>query len=609
MLTKSVTLRAIKSFKAKYGLERADENVIATIHLMNTHGLDAPAALDQSSVGANDHGIDAWYYDLSGRQLFVYQSKLSDNKALAFRGLEDLERAEAWLSRVIVDGELETVPDNNPCLFNLYRTLAGARENLRKIQLSLISLLNANELEDNPEYTQFERTIVRSKLNAFIRKQPSGKLLFTASEYNLEGGLPASNKIYSISRFPSAQIDLRKTAYLDLAYVTLYSLVQLYRERGDVLFEKNVRLSLVGNKDAKQRLVNPVDNTLELITSGKLSPSIFPFYHVGVTVAASSSTAEDTNVLGVEAPSIINGCQTIVIANDYLKTLERRKNEDAIERFKQVKVIAKVVVGTSNEELKEITNANNRQNPIENWQLFSNEPIHIGIEDSLKDIGIFYERQEGKFATVMTKAAVAQHYHATNGTYIRVVDLGQLIALARRNLQWAAKPSEIFLNKENHDKIFDRSIPKYARDMVFTSNLYKAMKRGLHSYLKMPNYAESNAPFIFNKAIVRAHLFFLTLLHFYQNEKRRPVRGEFSMSLTKIASPRLVDEVQSFYRNLISKIRHWYTSESNSLKIEVSGRRMEKFFDNLATEAGIDAADGPIPFTASSIDWSEYQTG
>lgn len=372
-------------------------------------------------------------------------------------------------------------------------------------------------------------------------------------------------------------------------------------------FDKNVRLSLMGNKEARERLVNPMDNTLEMVTSGKLSPSIFPFYHIGVTIAASSSTAEDTGILNLEAPSIINGCQTIVIANDYFKRLERQKNEAGIGLFKQIKIIAKVVVGTTNDELKEITNSNNRQNPIENWQLFSNEPIHVEIEATLKDIGVFYERQKGKFDSVMKNADNAKHYYATNGTYVRVVDLGQIIAMARQSLQWAAKPSEIFLNKDNHDKIFDRSIPKYPRDIMFVSNLFKAMKRGLNKYLELPTHANSNAPVIFRKPIVRTHVYNLVLLHFYQNDNRWSARNDFSVSLSKIASPRLVDEVQIFYQKIVTKIKNWYTDESKGLTVEISKRKMDGFFGGLATELGVDAVEGVMPFSATSIDWAKYR--
>jgi hypothetical protein len=388
--------------------------------------------------------------------------------------------------------------------------------------------------------------------------------------------------------------------------VTLYSLVELYRQRGDILFDKNVRLSIMSNKEARERLLNPMENTLTLITSGRVSPNIFPFYHIGVTIAASSSTAEDTNILNLEAPSIINGCQTIVISNEYLKKLERKKDEAPIALFKQIKVIAKVVVGTTNEELKEITNSNNRQNPIENWQLFSNEPIHIEIEATLKDVGVFYERQKGKFDSVMKNADNAKHYYATNGTNVKVVDLGQIIALSRQSLQWAAKPSEIFLNRENHAKLFDHSIPRYPRDIVFISNLFKAMKRGLNTYLDLPTHANSSAPAIFKKPIVRAHVYYLALLYFYQSDNKGSVRSDFSSSLNKIASPKLVDEVHIFYQKIVTKIKNWYIDESREFGREISKAKMSAYFANLATELGVDP-EGVVPFSATSIDWGEYQ--
>ena len=185
------------------------------------------------------------------------------------------------------------------------------------------------------------------------------------------------------------------------------------------------------------------------------------------------------------------------------------------------------MIGTTTDELREITNANNRQNPIEDWQLFCNEPIHVEIEAALKDCGVFYERQKGKFASVMKNPENARHYYGTNGTFIQVTELAQLIALAIHNLDWAAKPGDIFENKDNHDKIFDRSIPRFTRDIVFVWNLYKAMKRGLNTYLEIPVHANSNAPVIFKKQILRAHVFYLALLHFYQSDRRQSNASRF----------------------------------------------------------------------------------
>lgn len=602
MLEKEHCMKAIKAFRAKHGLDAPDENVIAALHLMNAHGMDVHAALDQSSRSGNDQGIDAWFFKDTSKELFIYQSKLTESKARALKGLDDLGRGRTWLENVIVRGSVQSVPSDNHCLFNLYTAAASVGSQLRKIHFVLLSLFDENELEDSREYRDFESQAVRSSLNELIRVQ-GGKVCLRISEYNLEQGIPERVKVYPIEKIPNARIELRKNAHLDLAYVTLHSLVELYRQRGDVLFDKNVRLSLIGNKDARDRLVHPMDETLDLITSGKMSPSIFAFYHIGVTVAAAASAPEENNLLNLEAPNVINGCQTIVIVNEYLNSLEKQKNSVGIERFKQIKVICKVVVGMTGDEVKEITNSNNRQNPIENWQLFSNEPVHVEIEAALKDRGIFYERQKGKFDSVMKKADHAKYYHFTNGTYVRVVDLAQIIALARGYLHWAAKPSEIFLNKDNHDKIFDKSIPRYPDDMVFTTNLFKALKRGLNNYLQIPTHTNGTAPLIFKKPAIRAQVYRLAMLHFYQSDGKRSAREDYSTSLTKIASQRLVDDTQAFYQRLVTKIKNWYTEESKDLTVEISSKKTDPFFTMLASELGVETVDCTTPFSPSSREW------
>ena len=90
MQKKNDCQKFIKNFRAKNGLEATDENLIATIHLMNTHGIDINAALDQSSRSSNDHGVDAWYYDEKDRTLFIYQSKLTESKTHVRKGFNDL---------------------------------------------------------------------------------------------------------------------------------------------------------------------------------------------------------------------------------------------------------------------------------------------------------------------------------------------------------------------------------------------------------------------------------------------------------------------------------------------------------------------------------------
>jgi len=139
-------------------------------------------------------------------------------------------------------------------------------------------------------------------------------------------------------------------------------------------------------------------------------------------------------------------------------------------------------------------------------------------------------------------------------------------------------------------------------------NLFKSLKRELNKYLELPTHANSNAPLIFKKQMVRMYVYQLAILWFYQRKDRRPARVDFSSSLLKIASPRLVDDAQVFFQKIVTRIKTWYTQESKDFTVEITSRKMDAFFTSLATELGVDF-DGAAPFTPRSIDWKAERAG
>lgn len=592
---KQAQLKTIKDFKVRFALDATEENVVTTIHLMNTHLIDKDTALDQSSLGSSDFGIDGWFYDNKTNELFIYQSKLTDSKGLALRGLSDLTTALTYLEKIIVNKEVGKIPTNKS-IYNLYIELSKNIENLKKISFILITPLNPNDLLDAPEVNEAENIIRASELYKLLNEK-GGRISLDIQEYNFEKAIAPSNKKYIIKKLDNSVIRLRSNSFLEITFIPIYNLVQLYRQRGDILFHKNVRLSLYDYKDAKNKVVTPMESTLDQICKGQLSSNIFPFYHVGITISATTNTSDTPNEISLETPYVINGCQTITIADHFLRELENKKNFDAIEKFREINVLAKVVIGTTDEELKEITNCNNRQNPIENWQLFSNDPIHIEIESSLLEVEIFYERQKGKFNTLMHKLDIAKNYSKTNQTFVDVETVGQLIALIRGNYQWAAKPSEIYINKQNHDSIFTKDIPNYPKDIVLCSNLFKAAKRGLSKYLELQVHNNETTWNIFNKPIVKAYVYRTALLYYYQKYNHDRKYADY---LNKIASPTLVADYEKIYSKFITKTKNFYLAEQSR---DVSSRKLSIFFNNLFIELGIDIEDGIIPFSKNSINW------
>jgi len=252
MISKELCLKAIKGLRAKHAIERSDENLIAAIHLMNTYGVGLDAALDQSSSCGNDHGVDAWHYDEAKKKLIIYQSKLSESKSAALSGLGDLGRSREWLEEVMVDGTVATIPSDNNCLNNLYTTLSKVRSTLLRVEFWLVSLFNKNELEDSTDYSDFECGLAKSMLNTFVREMLGGSLGADISEYNLVPTVSVP-KTYPLVRIPNSRIDLRPNAHLDLAYIPLHSLVELYRVR----LESGVTsLAIIGNRPKSQFLLS-----------------------------------------------------------------------------------------------------------------------------------------------------------------------------------------------------------------------------------------------------------------------------------------------------------------------------------------------------------------
>ncbi len=580
-----------------YGLDTSDENLIAAVHVVNEHGVNPELAFSQSSRSGNDHGIDAWSYHEGQKTLYIYQSKLTDNKTIVVKGLKDLSRAVTWLSGVIIDGGFDSVPQGNPALFNLYTLLSRVRGELRAVHIKLLSPSNDSRLQDAKEVAEFKDALSRSELRAFLARDLDAKLTFDFAEYNLDGTIPAPPPRCTVPVNRDMFVKLGKGLSLDVAYVALADLIDLYRRRGDMLFDKNVRLSLGETKAAKDRLVHPMRSTLDLITKGNLDPDVFALYHVGVTVTAHLSPAHSEESIDLESPSVINGCQTITIAAAYLQQLQKQKNQEAIDRFQQIRVLTKIVVGASDEDTKEITNANNRQNPIENWQLFSNEPVHVDLHTRLKDVGVFYERQKGKYDT-LKNCDVAKDYPNTNGTFIKVLDLAQVIALAQSKVDLAAKPSNIFLNQTTHDMIFNQASICSARDVIFLVNVFKALKRALNNYLRIPAQAESNAVLVFGKTQVRMHTLRLALMYFYKDRRGQLDPADYSSRLYKIAHSKLVASAEDFYPKIITKIRTWYKVASNDFSCDVSNVKLNAYFETLATQVGVDCAENQMPFAA-----------
>ena len=586
--------KILNTFKGANGIDTDVENIAPVMHVMSQHRVDKNTALDQSSLGSHDNGIDSWIFSPDFHKLFIYQSKLTQDTAQAIKGLKDIERALDWVEGLICDKTRDS-KKMNTALSNLVVEIGNRGLDIREVEFCLLSFVPGDKIQSSKEWDSLQKKIEKSRLHQLMVSRKGSVELFECQP-SLQKRVALVNKKYSVQTFKETQLEIRKGVYLKLSYVPLLTLVRLYQSRGPNLFEKNVRMSLLTYKDSANRVAHPMEDTLDQIASGHLPPEIFAFYHVGITLwTGHEEVIGSDGELALEDPAVINGCQTITIAEKFLRELTARKDlspkeiTKRVAKLEAVKVVAKIVVGSSDEELRDITNSNNRQNPIENWQLYSNEPIHHEIESSLAEEGIFYERQKGRFASMKEEGDILFEYENTNDTSISIPNLATAVALCRGELELAAKNSDIFMNRVNHDAIFNSLIVSNSSSIVLIINLLKAVQRAVNNVARDAEFEVS----LLRAPQARVHLWRLGVLSALQMSDLKD-RDKYSKTLFKSAIKNLVTEVSPMVEKIMRKAVAEIKKSNKSTGREITKAVREKIFKDIATNNRINLKEHPF---------------
>ena len=74
---------------------------------------------------------------------------------------------------------------------------------------------------------------------------------------------------------------------------------------------------------------------------------------------------------------------------------------EATAAMEDIRVMCRIITNASPEFVTTVTINNNRQNPVEPWNLHANDLIQLELQDKFRDdLGIYYERQEEAFANL-----------------------------------------------------------------------------------------------------------------------------------------------------------------------------------------------------------------
>lgn len=383
-------------FKAKY--DACVEDYFAPLYLSDKFEKPIETVIDNCAFGNNDYGIDAFYIDRETRNLYLYQFKWSQNHELFKESYKRL--IKQGIERVF--GNLTIDSLINRVISKLKYDLQEYQNIINKVYICFV-FNGAPEKAENSRVLESLREELESKkhfLDSFFNNSEiTLTIQYISNETKKVSQTSRTKKTYQYSISFNSQSEKKAThgEQMYLGFVKLYDLYKMFTDMKQRLFEKNIRAGLSDDLPPNQAIKRSLK---DIIINKKISPEYFTFHHNGITLFAEKITFGN-GCADIIEPRVLNGAQTITTLSRFIE--DNQKNplfQENKEILKEVAVIGKVITNCSPEFVTEITISNNKQNPVDSWNLRANDLIQLEFEDKFRNKGVFYERQENSFANL-----------------------------------------------------------------------------------------------------------------------------------------------------------------------------------------------------------------
>lgn len=167
-----------------------------------------------------------------------------------------------------------------------------------------------------------------------------------------------------------------KSMFARLKLVDILSLQKHFIDNNLNLFEANVR-EFQKNKKISEKLIGSIDNY----------PDTFYIFHNGLTFICKNIDKLSEHNFIIQAPQIINGCQTVSSIYDSYK------NNSTNKKLKQATILCRFYALKSN-LVEKVCESTNTQLKINLWDLRANDEIQKILEQALAIKDIAYRRKK-----------------------------------------------------------------------------------------------------------------------------------------------------------------------------------------------------------------------
>jgi hypothetical protein len=238
---------------------------------------------------------------------------------------------------------------------------------------------------------------------------------------------------------------------MTIGFIRAVDLWTMYREMGERFFERNIRAALPEDEAVNRSIQQAIKR---IVLDGKDDPRVFAFNHNGVTLFAEALTTLDGQ-FKITEPRLLNGAQTVTTfarflkANEGNKLLAERRSE-----LDRIHVMCRIITQASPEFVTMVTINNNRQNPVDPWNLHANDMIQLEIQDKFRDeLGIYYERQERAFENLSDDELEEQGI--TEYKTIELTRLARTFLVSDGEIDKLTRFREVFEDDRVYNQVFN----------------------------------------------------------------------------------------------------------------------------------------------------------
>ncbi|NLP04491.1 hypothetical protein GX411_00875 [Candidatus Fermentibacteria bacterium] len=439
MITESLVRRTLAELRP--GQEVTKDGCFGLLYLEQEHQLTRQKALSQVALAGTDLGIDGFHFDPARRNLYIYQFRFGTSYTPFKVSMQKL--IDSGLERLFVAPNKDLA--KSQAMLRLRSCLVENRHLIDQILFRFVftgdpgTADNSRVLEKLREDLENKRYII----DGFF----AGRSVSFVTDFRSAGGrvgmtpAPHHSSSFTISMDNVTKVQGPGGETMHMGLVHLMDIQEMHEKLGSRFFHRNIRYGL-GESESVNRAISSA--LRRIVLEGSEPPEVFAFDHNGISLFV-SQIEEVPGGCRITDPRMLNGAQTITTLDGFLaKHGGSRKLEEGRKALRAIRVVCKLMSGADDRFVTRVTINNNRQNPVEPWNLRANDIIQLGLQDKLReDLGIYYERQEGAFSQ-LSEEDLAEYGIKEESRAVQMVKLAQTFLLTDGSISRVAQLKQFF---------------------------------------------------------------------------------------------------------------------------------------------------------------------